>query len=62
MENSRVITKDWVERIHDNGLKVGIWSYGKHDTLEHARGYHDMGIDFLTTNMPGVVLKMLGLS
>lgn len=62
MENSRVITKDWVERIHDNGLKVGIWSYGKHDTLEHARRYHDMGIDFLTTNMPGVVLKMLGLS
>lgn len=58
MENSTVIQKKWVERIHDSKLKIGIWSYGKDDTLENARRYHDIGIDFLTTNMPAVVLNM----
>lgn len=62
MENSPAIQKEWVERIHESGLKVAIWSYGKDDTLENARRYNDIGIDFLTTNMPAVLLKLLGQS
>jgi glycerophosphoryl diester phosphodiesterase len=62
MENSGIIQKEWVERIHESTLKIGIWSYGTDDTLENARRYNDIGIDFFTTNMPAVVLKMLGRS
>lgn len=62
MENSPVIKKEWVKLIHESGLKVAIWSYGKDDTPDNARRYHDIGIDFLTTNMPAVLLKMLGQS
>ena len=60
MENSPVIIKDWVQRIHQSGLKIAIWSYGRDDTLENARRYNDIGIDFLTTNMPALILKMPG--
>lgn len=60
MENSPVIKREWVQRIHDSGLKVVIWSYGKDDTLENARRYNDIGIDYLTTNMPEVLLRILG--
>ncbi len=59
MENSSVIIKEWVERIHRSGLKVAIWSYGKDDTLENARRYFDIGVDFLTTNMPAKILQSL---
>ncbi len=59
MENSSVITKEWVEKIHYSGLKVAIWSYGKDDTIENARRYCDIGIDFLTTNMPARILRAL---
>jgi glycerophosphoryl diester phosphodiesterase len=62
MENSPPIKKEWVEKIHDNRLQVAIWSYGKDDTLDNARRYHDIGIDFFTTNMPAVILKILGQS
>jgi glycerophosphoryl diester phosphodiesterase len=58
MENSPVITKEWVERIHNSGLKVCIWSYGKDDTTENARRYRGIGIDFLTTNMPAKILQI----
>lgn len=62
MENSPAITKEWVKKIHDSGLKIAIWSYGKDDTLDNARRYHEIGIDFFTTNMPAVILKILGQS
>jgi glycerophosphoryl diester phosphodiesterase len=59
MENSSVITKEWVEKIHDKALKVAIWSYGRDDTLENAVRYRDSGVDFLTTDMPAAVLQGL---
>jgi glycerophosphoryl diester phosphodiesterase len=59
MENSPVITREWVKEIHDKGLKVAIWSYGRDDTLENARRYQDMGVDFLTTDMPATMLQGL---
>lgn len=59
MENSSVITKNWVKKIHDNTLKVAIWSYSKDDTLKNALRYKDCGVDFLTTDMPAEIL--LGL-
>jgi glycerophosphoryl diester phosphodiesterase len=59
MENSSVITEEWVRKIHDKELKVAIWSYGEDDTIENARRYKDIGIDFLTTNMPAAILQGL---
>ena len=62
MENSAVITKEWVKKIHDKALKVAIWSYGKDDTLDNALIYRDIGVDFLTTNMPAKILQGLDSS
>ena len=62
MENSSVITKEWVNRIHDKALKIAIWSYGKDDTLENARRYKDICVDFITTNMPAKILQGLDQS
>ncbi len=59
MENSAVITGEWVKKIHDKALKVAIWSYGKDDTLENALRYKEIGVDFLTTNMPATILQGL---
>lgn len=59
MENSSVITKEWVKKNHDKALKVTIWSYSKDDTLENAIRYKDIGVDFLTTNMPAKILHGL---
>lgn len=59
MENSPVITKEWVEKIHDKALKIAIWSYGKDDTLESAIRYREIGVDFMTTNMPARILRGL---
>ncbi|MBF0443268.1 MAG: hypothetical protein HQK54_15270, partial [Oligoflexales bacterium] len=59
MENSTVITREWVKKIHDRGLKLAIWSYRKDDTFENARRYRDIGVDFLTTDMPAKVIHEL---
>ncbi|MDD2737205.1 MAG: glycerophosphodiester phosphodiesterase family protein [Desulfuromonadaceae bacterium] len=59
MENSSVITQEWVRKIHDHGLKIAIWSYSKDDTVEGARRYRDISVDFITTNMPARILQGL---
>lgn len=59
MENSYVITSEWVKIIHDAGLQVAIWSYSNDDTVENARRYRDSGVDFLTTDMPAAMLRGL---
>jgi glycerophosphoryl diester phosphodiesterase len=61
LESSSVINGEWVKKIHDAGLKVTIWSYAKDDTLENARRYQEMGVDFLTTNTPSKILSELAL-
>jgi glycerophosphoryl diester phosphodiesterase len=59
MENSSVITREWVKKIHGQSLKIAIWSYGTDDTLENARRYRDINVDFITTNMPAKILQGL---
>ena len=59
LESSSVITREWVKRIHDQGLKVAIWSYRQDDSLEKALRYQEMGVDFLTTNTPAKILSGL---
>lgn len=59
LESSSVITGEWVKKIHDQGLKVAIWSYSQDDTLENALRYQEMGVDFLTTNTPARILSGL---
>jgi len=62
MESSSVITEEWVKKIHDEGLKIAIWSYGRDDTLANARRYRDISVDFITTNMPARILHGLDQS
>ena len=62
LESSSVITREWVKKIHDQGLKVIIWSYRQDDTLENALRYQEMGVDFLTTNTPARILAGLAPS
>lgn len=59
LESSAVITKEWVKKIHARGLKVAIWGYSQDDTLENARRYQEMGVDFFTTNTPASILSGL---
>ncbi len=59
LESSSVITGEWVKTIHNAGLSVTIWSYAKDDTLQNARRYQEMGVDFLTTNTPAKILAEL---
>jgi glycerophosphoryl diester phosphodiesterase len=59
LESAPVVTREWVERIHAAGLKVAIWSYTRDDTLEAARRYRQLGVDYYTTNTPGMVLAEL---
>lgn len=61
LESSSVIRKEWVQKIHDQGLKVAIWSYRQDDTLEKALRYQELGVDFLTTNTPAAILSGLAL-
>lgn len=61
LESSAVITGEWVKKIHAQGLKVTIWSYRQDDTLENARRYQEMGVDFFTTNTPARILSGLAL-
>ncbi len=57
MENSPVISRDWVKTIHDNALKIAVWSYSRDDTLENALRYRDIGVDFLATDAPFTILQ-----
>ena len=59
MENSNVITKEWVSRLHKSGIKSTIWSYEKDDTIENAKRFENIGIDYLTTNYPGNIKSQL---
>lgn len=61
LESSSVIAGEWVKKIHEQGLKVTIWGYRQDDTLEKARRYQEMGVDFFTTNTPARILAGLAL-
>lgn len=43
-----VLTKEWVEKCHSNGIKVNCWTV---DTLEDAARMADYGVDFITSNI-----------
>lgn len=42
------VTKEKVEKLHNAGLKVNVWTL---DTLEHAELAKAFGVDFITTNI-----------
>ena len=62
MESSSVITKEWVNKIRGKALEIAIWSYYNDDTLDNALRYKEIGVDFLTTNMPAKILQGLDQS
>ena len=44
----RALTKEWVERLHENGCKVNCWTV---DEKERAEELIAMGVDFITSNI-----------
>ncbi len=42
------VTKEKVDKLHNAGLKVNVWTL---DTLEHAELAKAFGVDFITTNI-----------
>lgn len=60
LECSPPISREWVAMIHARGLQVAIWSYERDDTLENARRFCALGVDYLTTNTPAAILRGLG--
>lgn len=47
---------DWIKKLHDLGLKVNIWTVNKPADLQWCI---DNGADFITTNEPELLQKML---
>ena len=44
----RVLTPEYVEQLHANGIKVNVWTV---NAPEDAQRLIDMGVDFITTNI-----------
>ena len=47
---------EWVEDAHRRGLKVNVWTI---DKPEDMRLFRDMGVDFITTNQPELLQRIL---
>lgn len=57
-ENNASLTKDNVNLLHANRLKIGAWTVG-YNSFEKMK---DLGIDYITTNSPSGYLKYAELS
>lgn len=47
---------EWIKECHDLGMKVNVWTVNKVDEMEWLIG---KGVDFITTNEPIVLQKLL---
>ncbi|MBF0315004.1 MAG: hypothetical protein HQK50_08090 [Oligoflexia bacterium] len=59
LEYTSAITKEWILKIKNAGLKVSIWSYANDDTLANAQKMKTLGVDYYTTNYPGKFKNLL---
>ncbi len=51
------VTRELVDRCHDNGVTVNVF---KSDTPDDQRLLMDLGVDYILTDCPGVLLSTLG--
>lgn len=56
---SETIDHDFVKKIHDAGLKLIVWNDPKNDNVECAKKLLEMGVDFVNTNKPEILLQDL---
>lgn len=47
---------EWIKECHDLGMKVNVWTVNKEDDMKWCIG---QGIDFITTNEPKLLQKLL---
>ena len=47
---------EWIKECHDLGLKVNVWTVNKEEDMKWCIGH---GIDFITTNEPELLQKLL---
>lgn len=48
---------EWVDDAHKRGLKVNVWTIDRPDDM---RLFKSMGVDFITTNEPALLLQIIG--
>lgn len=46
----------WIDQLHKNNLKVNVWTI---NTEQDMRYFRDQGVDFITTNAPELLQKVL---
>ena len=56
--NLRVLKKhpEWIKESHDLGMKVNVWTVNKEEDM---KWWIEQGIDFITTNEPELLQKLL---
>ena len=56
--NQKVFVKhpEWIQECHDLGLKVNVWTVDKEKDMQRLI---DQGVDFITTNKPETLQKLL---
>ena len=56
--NIRVFKKhpEWIKECHDLGMKVNVWTVNKEEDMKWCI---EQGVDFITTNEPELLLKLL---
>lgn len=47
---------EWVKQAHDNGIEVNVWTA---NTEEDMKYFIDLGVDYITTDHPDVLVKLL---
>ena len=47
---------EWIKQLHDSGLEVNIWTVSEPEEIQWCI---DHGADYITTNNPGLVQKMI---
>ena len=53
------ITKKLVTELHRRKKHIGVWAYPKQDTLANLQYFKNIGVDFITTNLPPAIAKTI---
>jgi len=57
--NPSLVTKDIIDTVHQKEKAIGIWVYPEQDTCQNLQYFKDLGVDFITTNLPPEVVTEL---
>ena len=54
--NKKLVTQELVEKAHQNGKKVHVWTVNKEEEMRKLIGY---GVDSIITNYPNILIEIL---